>query len=144
MGGLSLLLAAALMLVLGRFGAELAGKIHRPFFQMVSGLGFEGAFQRLEELVSALWVLGDVALLGFLLLAMERLAVRMTGKAGGHGTWWLTLLILLLGLPTVFWNRVLGGGVLLWGSLAAGVLMTLLSALSPRKEKTLKKLKKRG
>ena len=144
LGGLSLLLAAALVLVLGRFGAALAGKIHRPFFQMVSGLGFEGAFQRLEELVSALWVLGDVALLGFLLLAMERLAVRMTGKAGGHETWWLTLLVLLLSLPTVFWNRVLAGEVLLWGSLAAGVLMTLFSALSEKKEKTLKKSEKRG
>ena len=68
----------------------------------------------------------------------------MTGKAGGHGTWWLTLLVLLLSLPTVFWNRVLAGEVLLWGSLAAGVLMTLFSALSEKKEKTLKKSEKRG
>lgn len=144
LGSLSLLLAAAMALVQGRFGSALAGKIRRPFFQMVSGLGFEGAFQRLEELVSALWVLGDAALLGFLLLAMERLAARMTGKTGGHGIWWLTLLVFLLSLPTVFWNRVLAGPVLLQGSLAVGVLMALFSALSKKKEKTLKKSKKRG
>lgn len=142
--GLFLLLAAALVLILGRFGPALAGRIDRPFFQMVSGLGFEGAFQRLEELVSALWVLGDVALLGFLLLCMEKLAHRMTGKTGEHTVWWLALPALLLSLPTVFWSRVLEGPVLLWGTLAAGGLITLFSALSEKKEKTLKKFEKRG
>lgn len=139
LGRLFLLLAAAMVLILGRFGPVLAGRINRPFFQMVSGLGFEGAFQRLEELVSALWVLGDVALLGFLLLCMERLAVRVTGKAGGHEVWWLTLLVFLMSLPTVFWNRVLEGEILLWGTLAAGVLLTLFSALSREGERTSKK-----
>lgn len=50
LGGLFLLLGAGMLLVLGRLGADLAAQINRPFFQMVSGLGFEGAFQRLEEL----------------------------------------------------------------------------------------------
>lgn len=73
LGGLFLLLGAGMLLVLGRLGADLAAQINRPFFQMVSGLGFEGAFQRLEELASALWVLGDAALLGLLLLCLRRL-----------------------------------------------------------------------
>mgnify|MGYP004722916381 CR=1 FL=1 len=135
LGGLSLLLSAVLVLVLGRFGAALAGRLQRPFFQMVSGLGFEGAFQRLEELVSALWVLGDVALLGFLLLAMERLVVRVRGKAGGHETWWLTALVFLLSLPTAAWTHLLAETGLLWGSLVAGVAMTLLSARSAKRRK---------
>ena len=57
----------------------------RPFLQMVSGLGFEGAFQRLEELVSALWVLGDVALLGLLLLCLGRLLAWLLDLPGGEG-----------------------------------------------------------
>lgn len=79
LGGLFLLLGAGMLLVLGRLGADLAAQINRPFFQMVSGLGFEGAFQRLEELASALWVLGDAALLGLLLLCLRRLAAQLLG-----------------------------------------------------------------
>ncbi len=44
LGGLFLLLGAGMLLVLGRLGADLAAQINRPFFQMVSGLGFEGRF----------------------------------------------------------------------------------------------------
>ena len=58
LGVLFALLAAAVLLVLGRLGSALAAQGARPFLQMVSGLGFEGAFQRLEGLVSALWALG--------------------------------------------------------------------------------------
>ena len=90
LGGLFLLLGAGMLLVLGRLGADLAAQINRPFFQMVSGLGFEGAFQRLEELASALWVLGDAALLGLLLLCLRRLAAAgpkriQEAGLGNHG-----------------------------------------------------------
>ena len=69
--------------------AGLTGQIDRPFFQMVSGLGFEGAFQRLEELASALWVLGDVALLGLLLLCMRRLLAGLVGRKESSGLGWI-------------------------------------------------------
>lgn len=58
LGGLFLLLSLGVLLVLGRLGPGSGCAINRPFFQMVSGLGFEGAFQRLEELASALWGFG--------------------------------------------------------------------------------------
>ena len=37
------LLAGAVLLVLGQLGSALAAQVDRPFLQMVSGLGFEGA-----------------------------------------------------------------------------------------------------
>lgn len=65
--------ALILLLVLGRLGANLTSMVERPFFQMVAGIGLAGAFQRLEALISALWLLGDLALAGLLLLACRRL-----------------------------------------------------------------------
>ena len=73
----------------GSLAVGMTGQIDRPFFQMVSGLGFEGAFQRLEELASALWVLGDVALLGFLLLCMRRLLAALAGREESSGLGWI-------------------------------------------------------
>ena len=140
MGGLFLLAAAAVLLVLGRFGPALAGKIDRPFFQMVSGLGFQGAFQRLEELASALWVLGDEALLGLLLLSLRRLLAQTTGwKEGPAMGWSLTALVFLGALPTAFWNGVMNSGILPWGNLVIGTGILLILAFSRKSKKTSKK-----
>ena len=104
------LLAGAVLLVLGQLGSALAAQVDRPFLQMVSGLGFEGAFQRLEELVSALWVLGDVALLGLLLLCLGRLLAWLLDRPVGKGkAWLLTGAVFLLGLPAALWDHPLAG-----------------------------------
>lgn len=119
-----LLLAAAMVLVLGRLGAALAAQIDRPFFQMVSGLGFEGAFQRLEELVSALWVLGDLALLGVLLLSLRRLLAVTLQRQESRAPGWIVPAVAFLGsIHVSLWNRVLAGPLLPAGSLAALVLL---------------------
>ena len=134
-----------MILVLGRFGPVLTSQINRPFFQMVSGLGFEGAFQRLEELVSALWVLGDAALLGLLLLSLQPLLTRLAGPRPSRGrVWKVTGAVLLASLPASFWKGVLAGPVLPAGNLLAGGLIVALSTLAARREKTLKKFQKRG
>lgn len=139
LGLLFLALTAAVALVLGRFGPALTRQIDRPFFQMVSGLGLEGAFQRLEALVSALWLLGDAALLAFLLLSLGRLLARALGREESKGQLWsLTALAFLASLPTGFWNGVLAGVVLPLGNLAAGVLLLGLGL----KHGNLKKLEK--
>lgn len=133
-GRLFLLLAAAGVLILGRFGAPLTGQMNRPFFQMVSGLGLEGAFQRLEQLASALWVLGDLALLGFLLLCLVRLTAHAAGRQEKQGWAWLWGGVLfLLSLPVTFWQGVLAGPVLWVGNLAAGALILALSTRKKRK-----------
>ena len=134
LGRLALLLGGIGILILGRFGASLTGQIDRPFFQMVSGLGLEGAFQRLEQLASALWALGDLALLGFLLLCLTRLtahAARRQEKAGW--TWGLAVILFLLALPVSFWNGVLAGPLLWAGNLFAGGI--ILAVFGRKKKK---------
>lgn len=137
LGGLFLLLTVAMILMLGRLGPALTGAIDRPFFQMVSGLGFEGAFQRLEELVSALWMLGDAALLGLLLLSLGRLLAQGIGKQKERGLRWLLAGVVFLGsLPVSFWSHVLTGPVLPTGNLIAGLGMVLLLLLTREKKKS--------
>ena len=104
------LLAGAVLLVLGQLGSALAAQVGPALLQMVSGLGFEGAFQRLEELVSALWVLGDVALLGLLLLCLGRLLAWLLDRPVGKGkSWLLTGAVFLLGLPAALGDHPLAG-----------------------------------
>lgn len=134
-------LAVGMLLVVGRLGAGLTGQIDRPFFQMVSGLGFEGAFQRLEELASALWVLGDVALLGFLLLCMRRLLAALAGReeSGGLG-WIVTGGSFLLALPLAHGRGIEILSVVPVGNLVAMGVMSLglgwKMAFSKKSEKT--------
>lgn len=132
-GKASVLLAAGGILILGRFGGALTGRMARPFFQMVSGLGLEGAFQRLEQLISALWVLGDLALLGLLLLALVRLTAQTSGRQERPGWAWLWGSVLfLLALPVGLWKVVLTGPVLWAGNLLAGGL--LVAQFCPKKK----------
>lgn len=62
-------LAVLQLSVLGTVGAELSAALEAPFITLSKHVGVEGAFQRVESLVSALWVLGDLTLLGLLLWA---------------------------------------------------------------------------
>lgn len=145
LGGLFLLLAAGVLLVLGRLGPQLAAQVNRPFFQMVSGLGFEGAFQRLEELASALWVLGDAALLGLLLLALRRLTAQLLARQESKGMGWgITGVVFLGSIPISYWNGVLEGDLLPAGNLVALALLVLCWELTRKKSKNLKKFEKRG
>lgn len=140
LGTLFVLLAAAMVLVLGLLGAPLAAEIDAPFFQMVSGLGFEGAFQRLEGLVSALWVLGDVVLVGLLLLCLRRLLGQVTGKGERRRLGWVPVGLAFLGsLNAAYWNQVWAGPVLPVGNLIAlAVLVACLVGVRREKKKNQK------
>ena len=133
---LFLLLALGSLLVLGRLGPGLAGEIDRPFFQMVSGLGFQGAFQRLEELVSALWLPGDLTLLALLLLGQSRLLARLLGKEESRGMLWMpALTVLAMVLFRVPQNGWEDGPVSQLGGLAAGAVLAFLAMISKKSEK---------
>ena len=107
---------------------------------MVSGLGFEGAFQRLEELASALWVLGDAALLGLLLLCLRRLAAQLLGrKESKKQGWGITGIVLLGSIPIAYWNQIIAGNLLPMGNLAALAISVLCMCLVRKQSKNLKK-----
>ena len=61
-----LVLTALQLVCLGNFGPGLTARMDTPFFMMVKEIGVPGAFERVESVVIALWVLSDLALLGLL------------------------------------------------------------------------------
>jgi hypothetical protein len=69
--------------------------MQNPFLKMVAGVGIRGAFQRLEAVLSALWVLGDLALLGFYLFACRRMASYILG---GKDRRWPVAVVAILAL----------------------------------------------
>ena len=142
LAGLTLPIALSMILVLGRLGPALAEQIDRPFFQMVSGLGLEGTFQRLESLVSAVWLLGDISLLAFLLLCLGRLTGQLLDRPDQPAfVWAITVGIFFLSLPTAFWQAVLSVPLLPRGTLAAAVLMAAAAGMPPKN--CLKKFQKK-
>ena len=66
---LCLLLSVLLLVALGCLGPDLISRVEQPFFVMVKGIGVQGAFQRVESVVMALWVLSDLMLIGMLVLS---------------------------------------------------------------------------
>lgn len=70
---ITLLLAA----VIGCLGPRLTVRLPAPFLIMTQGLGIQGAFQRIEALVAALWALSDLVLISLLLHAWRELAGQM-------------------------------------------------------------------
>lgn len=71
--------------VLGNLGAALTAALEDPFLTLSRQVGVQGAFQRVESLVSALWLLGDLALVGLLLWACRRMAEVVLPRC--RGTW---------------------------------------------------------
>lgn len=123
LGGGCLLLSALLLSVQGNLGAELAGALEDPFLTLSKQVGVEGAFQRVESLVSALWLLGDLALLGLLLWACRRLLPAQKGSWVAAGGAALMLLLAGTAFRAAVWaqwfeyalaplgNLVVGGAV---------------------------------
>lgn len=68
--------------VLAQLGPKLSAMLESPFFEVARGVGVQGAFQRVESVVVALWVLSDLALLGLLLFACRAMAGAVWGPKG--------------------------------------------------------------
>ena len=82
LGGLPLMLTQGV--ILGVFGPNLAGRLSSPFFQLAKGVGVEGAFQRVESVVAAVWTFSDLILLGGLLWAVRTIGGSLWPNAPGH------------------------------------------------------------
>lgn len=111
-GGCALLTLAQLI-ILGNLGVGLAGQADSAFFTLTKSVGVEGAFQRVESVVAALWMLSDltlcVALVHAIGLAGREIAFGVSREtvssfallAGTGGALWL----LRWSAPVEVWNR---------------------------------------
>jgi hypothetical protein len=70
--GLCLLLTALAFVVMGSFGASMVERMQIPFFNLAKEVQIEGAIERLEALVVAMWVFTDVILLGLMLRSAQK------------------------------------------------------------------------
>lgn len=91
-------LTALQLVCLGAFGPGLTLRMDAPFFMMVKGIGAEGAFERVESVVIALWVLADLALLALLVFACRAIVCQVLPlKDEGRGAVAPILLLALFG-----------------------------------------------
>ncbi|MCD7837809.1 MAG: GerAB/ArcD/ProY family transporter [Clostridiales bacterium] len=90
---LCLTLAALSFVVLGVFGPAIVQRLQIPFFSLAKEVSVEGAVERLEPLVVAMWVFTDVVLLGLLLRSAGR---ALTLAMGGEEQQSLTPLLLVV------------------------------------------------
>lgn len=79
-----LALCGAQLVILGVFGPGTHGGAGKPVFQMAKSVGVEGAFQRVESLVAAVWSFSDLILLAGLLQGMKRIVGVLLPKASPH------------------------------------------------------------
>ncbi len=137
-----LALAILLMSIVGTFGPGLFGEMQSAFFQMVAGLGVTGAFQRLEALVSALFFLGDVALLGFLLFVIRSIVSSMLQKDSNKTVWIVGVIAFILGQmlakQSVFLQIVLQT-IIPYGSVGITLFIIGIMAMKKAKNKKIKK-----
>ena len=112
MGG-GLLLALAQAIIIGNLGVGLAARCESAFFELTKSVGIEGAFQRVESVIAALWMFSDltacVALIHVIGLAGEgtvfhvkRETVSSFALLTGTGA---ALWLLRGGFPLEEWNR---------------------------------------
>lgn len=107
------LLTLAQIVILGNLGSGLSARSDSAFFALTKSVGVEGAFQRVESVVSALWMLSDltacVILTHAIGLAGEGAVFRVKREtvssfallAGTAGALWM----LRWGAPLEVWNR---------------------------------------
>lgn len=138
-GVFCLVMTALQAVCLGSFGPDLVGRMETPFFMLARGIEVEGAFERVESVVIALWVLTDLVFLGLLLYACCAAARAIFGlKSEGRAAVPLAVLGLIGALflfPNTFFLRDLMSGTAVTGNiiLAFGVPVVLLGVAALRR-----------
>ena len=95
-----LVIAALQFAVLGQLGPDLSAQLEEPFFEVARGVGINGAFQRVESVVVALWAFSDLALLGLLVFACRNMSETLWGERGRK--WSVPVVVALTFLGAVF------------------------------------------
>ena len=129
LGG-ALLLSAAQAVILGNLGAALAARLDNPFFALAKSVGVEGAFQRVEGVVTALWTFADLTMGGVLVFALRAMTAELLPPKALPWISWTAVVLGTAGALVLFpaagtaelWNRRLVPA----GNLALGVLLPAL------------------
>lgn len=131
------LLALSQAVVIGNLGAALAGQLDSPFFALAKSVGVEGAFQRVESMVAAVWTFADLTLMGLLAFAVWRAAAgvfpNVRQKPAVTAAVLIAAVLGVAAFPDGISAEAAGRGLALWGNLIAGagipVLVLLVSCL---------------
>ena len=116
--------------VIGNLGSQLAQQINSPFFAMAKNVGVEGAFQRVESMIAAIWTFADFCLMGVLAFSLWKIAEGLFPKAAQKPT--VTTAILpgmILGIaafPEGIAAEEFGGKTALQGNLIMGILLPVV------------------
>lgn len=126
------LLSLEQLVVVGNLGVSLAQRLHSPFFALAKSVGVEGAFQRVESIISALWIFGDLALLGVILFALWEMARAVWSKAQQKTVVTAAILpaaiISMVAFPDGVSAESAGRGIVLVGNLILGGALPVLGA----------------
>ena len=118
------------LVCLGSLGPALTLRTDAPFFMVVKGVGVQGAFERVESVIIALWVLSDLSLLCLILFACRSIlrtllpavsARRWTAVPAAGG-----VLVALFCFPDGYLLSGFMEGVVTLGNLLFGFLLPLL------------------
>ncbi len=122
LGG-ALLLACAQAVILGNLGVGLAARLDNPFFALAKSVGVEGAFQRVESVITALWTFADLTMGGVLVFALRCIAAELLPEQARPWVPWGAVLLGAAGALFLFpelgtaeeWNLYLvpAGNILL-------------------------------
>ena len=129
LGG-ALLLSAAQAVILGSLGPALAARLDNPFFALAKSVGVEGAFQRVEGVVTALWTFADLTMGGVLVFALRAMTAELLPPKALPWISWTAVVLGTAGALVLFpaagtaelWNRRLVPA----GNLALGFLLPAL------------------
>ena len=77
-----LVLALSQGIILANLGPGLSAQVDVPFFTLAKSVGVEGAFQRAESAVAALWIFSDLVLAGLLISAQRQILRELTDRDG--------------------------------------------------------------
>jgi len=108
-----ILLTLAQIIILGNLGSALAAQSDSAFFALTKSVGIEGAFQRVESVVAAVWMLSDLTACVILTHAIglagegavfhvKRETVSSFALLAAAG---ISLWLLRWGAPLEVWNR---------------------------------------
>ena len=127
------LLALSQAVVIGNLGPALAGQLDSPFFALAKSVGVEGAFQRVESIVAAVWTFADLTLMGLLTFAIWRAAAgvnpRLRQKPAVTAVVLIAAVLGIAAFPDGISAEEAGRGIALWGNLMAGVVLPVLVLL---------------